>query len=117
MDGGIDAAYLAFFGQALQETVQSAIQQRPEGRLPIGAALAVRTRHAQIPYLIVAPTMETPEAVPAAHAGRALRAVLRVIDRHPELGTDVYCPGLCTWTGRVSPEDAALSMLQHTSTG
>src|SRR5262249_8706315 len=61
MDGGIDAAYSAFFGPALQIAVQEAINRRPEGCLPVGASLAVRTGHVQIPFLIVAPTMEMPE--------------------------------------------------------
>lgn len=84
--------------------------RRPEGMLPVGASLAVKTGHARIPWLIVAPTMEMPEAVPAEHSGRALRAVLRLVERHPELGPDIYCPGLGTLTGRVPPEFAADEM-------
>ena len=111
MDGGIDAAYTAFFGPGLQETVQAAIHQRPERMLPVGAALAVPTWHDRIPYMIVAPTMEVPEEVPASHSGRALRAVLRVADAEPRVAADIYCPGLATLIGRVPPEDAAASML------
>lgn len=110
MDGGIDSAYLAFFGLALQERVLDAIARRPEGFLPVGASVAVATGHANIPFLIVAPTMETPEEVPASHAGRALRAVLREVDRNPRLAEDVYCPGLTTHVGCVSPVEAAESM-------
>ena len=43
MDGGMDAAYYQFFGPSIQSTVQTAIQRRPEGMLPVGAALAVST--------------------------------------------------------------------------
>jgi O-acetyl-ADP-ribose deacetylase (regulator of RNase III) len=111
MDGGIDASYTAFFGLKLQSAVQAAISRRPEGMLPVGAALVVRTGHERIPFLIVAPTMETPGEVPASHAGRALRAVLRLMDAHPETGEDVYCPGLATHTGRVAPREASQSML------
>jgi O-acetyl-ADP-ribose deacetylase (regulator of RNase III) len=110
MDGGIDAAYSRFFGSALQITVQTAIQRRPEGMLPVGAALAVRTGHERIPYLIIAPTMEIPEEVPASHAQRALRAVLRLIDQQPELDDDIYCPGLATGVGGVYATDAAENM-------
>lgn len=112
MDGGIDAAYLTYFGLSIQTTVQTAIARRPEGMLPIGASLVVRTHDERIPYLIIAPTMETPGEVPASHAGRALRAVLRLADAHPEISTDVYCPGLTTHTGHADPHEAAQSMLE-----
>lgn len=111
MDGGIDAAYLRFFGPAIQSEVQSAIQRRPEGRLPVGAALTVATRHPRIPFFIVAPTMEVPEEVPASHAGRALRAVLRLADADSRLRPEIYCPGLGTGVGHVLPEATAASMV------
>ncbi|QIF03256.1 macro domain-containing protein [Roseimicrobium sp. ORNL1] len=111
MDGGIDARYLEFFGPSIQSIVQDTIQRRAEGMLPVGAALAVATRHVRIPYMIVAPTMEVPEEVPASHAGRALRAALRVVDREPALADQVYCPGMATLTGRVPAAEAAASML------
>lgn len=111
MDGGIDAAYLAFFGLELQKRVQDAIHRRPEQMLPVGAALAVSTGNGRIPFMIVAPTMTMPEDVPASHAGRALRAVLRLIESEPCLAVDVYCPGLTTLVGQVSPAAAAASMV------
>ena len=110
MDGGIDRLYNAHFGAEMQRHVTEAISRRPEGYLPVGASLLVRTGDARIPYLIVAPTMLTPEAVPAAHAFRALAAVLRVAKQNADKVTDVYCPGLATGIGGVAPEDAAAEM-------
>jgi O-acetyl-ADP-ribose deacetylase (regulator of RNase III) len=55
-------------------------------------------------------SMEMPEAVPAMHAYRALRAVLRSIGTDPIVGRDVYCPGLGTLTGRIPPAAAAAEM-------
>jgi O-acetyl-ADP-ribose deacetylase (regulator of RNase III) len=107
MDGGIDAAYSAFFGPPVQIAVQEAINRRPEGYLPVGASLAVRTGHERIPFLIVAPTMLTPEEVPADNCYRAMRAVLRLMKAQPEIGREVFCPGLATGTGRVPPAEAA----------
>lgn len=107
MDGGIDAAYAEFFGPRLQAAVQAAINRRPEGYLPVGASLAVRTGHDTIPYLIVAPTMHTPEEVPSAHCYRAMRAVLRLMTAEPDIGREVFCPGLATGVGRVPPAEAA----------
>jgi O-acetyl-ADP-ribose deacetylase (regulator of RNase III) len=112
MDGGIDAAYSAFFGPRVQADVQEAINRRPEGYLPVGASLAIRTGHARVPFLIVAPTMHTPEEVPAASCYRALRAVLRLADAETELAQDIYCPGLATGTGRVPAAEAAREMFR-----
>ena len=109
MDGGIDLVYLRHFGQQLQDRVRDMIYRRPEGILPVGTAEIVKTMHDKIPWLIVAPTMEMPEAVPQINAHRAFSAVLRLTDRHPEL-SDIYCPGFCTGVGQVSPIDSASSM-------
>ena len=110
MDGGIDDQYRHFFGTQIERTVQHAIRLRPQGVLPVGSSLVVPTGHSGIPWLIVAPTMEMPEPVPAHHSGRALRAVLRLVDKHPELDADIFCPGLATWTGQVPPDLAAQEM-------
>jgi len=110
MDGGIDAEYRSFFGAQIEKTVQDAILRRPEGYLPVGASLAVRTGHPKIPYLIVAPTMEMPELVDKSHSYRAMRAILRLAGADSEIGRDIYCPGLATGVGMVLPEDAALMM-------
>src|SRR5947208_510544 len=91
MDGGIDAAYRAFFGAQIERRVQEAVAQRPEGHLPVGASLVIRTGHQRVPFLIVAPTMTVPEQVMSSHCYRAMRAVLRVAIG--EVGGDVYCPG------------------------
>lgn len=112
MDGGIDQQYAAFFELVVQKRVLEAVRSRPEGHLPVGASVVVPTDHAKIPYLIVAPTMFAPGAVEAANAYRALRAVLRLHGSHPALDGDVFCPGLATLTGRVSPQDAASEMAE-----
>jgi O-acetyl-ADP-ribose deacetylase (regulator of RNase III) len=110
MDGGIDAAYRTFFGAQIERTVQDAVTRRPEGHLPVGASLVVRTGHNRVPFMIVAPTMTVPEQVESRHSYRALRAVLRILSADPEVGRDVYCPGLATGVGMVPPEHAAAMM-------
>ncbi len=110
MDGGIDQLYVEFFGTALQARVLEAVRSQPEGHLPVGACAIVATGHPQIGFLVVAPTMFAPGPVHANHAYRALRAVLRRAGTHPALDGPVFCPGLATLTGRVSPTDAAHEM-------
>ncbi len=112
MDGGIDRVYRDYFGPVLERKVQQAIARRPEGHLLVGASLVVRTGHARIPFLIVAPTMFLPERVEDDHCYRALRAVLRLAGRYPEVGRKVFCPGLATGVGGVPPQSAARAMAQ-----
>jgi O-acetyl-ADP-ribose deacetylase (regulator of RNase III) len=78
----------------------------------VGASLAIRTGHARVPFLIVAPTMHTPEEVPSENCYRAMRAVLRLVEAESELALDVFCPGLATGTGRVPAADAAREMFK-----
>jgi O-acetyl-ADP-ribose deacetylase (regulator of RNase III) len=110
MDGGIDAHYRTFFGAAVESRVRDNIARRPAGHLPVGASLVVHTEHARIPYLIVAPTMPTPEPIDRTNCFRAMRAVLRVAASHEDIGRAVFCPGLGTGVGGVAAKDAALEM-------
>jgi O-acetyl-ADP-ribose deacetylase (regulator of RNase III) len=109
MDGGVDHAYLKFFGDSLELAVQHAIAARPEAHLPVGASIIVPTGNPAIPFLIVAPTMLMPEPVPRENAYRALRAVLRVAGPHDSI-TDVFSPALGTGVGHIAPDEAAQQM-------
>ncbi len=110
MDGGIDAAYCRFFGPVIQERVQAAINTRPEGYLPVGASLIIETGHARIPFLIVAPTMLSPEAIDKINCYRAMRAILRVATADKRIWRVLFCPSLGTGVGQVAPDDAAAEM-------
>jgi O-acetyl-ADP-ribose deacetylase (regulator of RNase III) len=112
MDGGVDAAFRSFFGAVVEGQVREAIGRRPEGYLPIGASLVVRTGNERIPYMIVAPTMLAPEAIDGQNCYRAMRAVLRIAGTQQDVGRAVYCPGLGTGVGQVLPADAAREMAQ-----
>ena len=82
MDGGIDAQYTAFFGLGPQTELQERIARRPDGELPVGSSIVVRTGHQRIPYMICAPTMITPGPVPKHNAFYAMAAVLNAIAHH-----------------------------------
>jgi O-acetyl-ADP-ribose deacetylase (regulator of RNase III) len=110
MDGGIDQVYRDVFGPQVEQRMQEAIARRPEGHLPVGASLLLRTGHSRIPFLIVAPTMLMPEPASGSDCYRAMRAVLRLADQNAELVRAIYCPGLATGVGRVSPAIAAEEM-------
>jgi O-acetyl-ADP-ribose deacetylase (regulator of RNase III) len=110
MDGGIDDAYRHLFGRSIELRVQDAIAALPEALLPVGASLLLRTGHELVPWLVVAPTMESPKAVGRENAYLAMRATLRALDANPEAAREVWCPGLATGTGRVPPHEAAAEM-------
>ena len=110
MDGGIDRAYTDFFGLKPQEEIQRLIASRPEGFLPVGAAVLVKTGNRKIPYMIAAPTMMTPGQVNAANAFFAMSAILRIAGQNRDIVEKLFCPGLATGVGGVSCERAAKEM-------
>lgn len=110
MDGGIDAVYRSHFGKQLEQALQEAIAKRSDKLLPVGEALVVRTGDHKIPFMIAAPTMREPGPTGSPSVLRAMKAVLRVADADPEVGREVYCPGLGTGVGTVAPHAAASAM-------
>jgi O-acetyl-ADP-ribose deacetylase (regulator of RNase III) len=110
MDGSFDRELYLFFGPDIGSRVQDAINRRPEGRLPVGASVVVRTGHIRVPFLLVAPTVTLPEQADPTNAYRAMRAILRVARAESAFFSHVYCPGLATGVGSVTPSEAADQM-------
>jgi len=110
MDGGIDRIYIRHFGDRLQLELHEAIQRRPEGHLPIGASILVETGDTRVPFMIAAPTMYMPEPIPAQNCFYAMTAVLMAADKHSDVVSQVYCPGLGTGVGQVSAIGSAREM-------
>lgn len=116
MDGGIDLVYSQFFGWDLQTRLQERLRNEHHGELPVGSALVIETRHAEIPWLVSAPTMRIPMAVPdTVNAWLAFRATLRAVQAHNAANPrkpiqSLLCPGLCTAVGRMPPERSARQM-------
>lgn len=111
MRGGVDHAYTRRFGPGLETALRKSIARLPGGLLPVGQALAVATGDGIIPWLISAPTMETPsrlaDAEPVFMASRAAagRALGEGFD-------SVAFPGMGTGVGGLNVEDAARAMLR-----
>jgi hypothetical protein len=84
MDGGVDWAYLQFFGAELQTRVQMIIRLQKFQELLVGAAVVVPTYHDSIRFLIVAPTMRVPKIITdPADIMLATRAAIRARPRFP----------------------------------
>jgi O-acetyl-ADP-ribose deacetylase (regulator of RNase III) len=110
MDGGVDLRYRDALGDQAETEVRRAVSTRPEGYLPVGVAVLVRTGHARIPNLVAAPTMIGPGVVEPANSFFAMAAMLKEAAKRPDRVTKVFCPGLATGTGRVAPPIAAREM-------
>ena len=125
MDGGIDKAYATHFGWSPgrpyhdPNPLQLAIDARngasalPE--LPIGEGIAVPVERSDpartVRYLLAAPTMVTPGALPAGsrNVHEAALAAFRVWREREEVAS-VACPMFGTGWGRVPPWVAAAQM-------
>jgi O-acetyl-ADP-ribose deacetylase (regulator of RNase III) len=119
MDGGIDMAISEYFGWHVQDRLQEIIRQKHHGELLVGAAEIVATDHAQIPYMISAPTMRVPMILQdTVSVYLAIRAVLLLVKFGTfEDGTaiadrvkTVAFPGMGTGVGKLSPEIFARQM-------
>jgi O-acetyl-ADP-ribose deacetylase (regulator of RNase III) len=108
MDGGIDRAYSHRFGWHIQDQLRAVIAREWDGEMPIGLAVVVETGAADIPLVVVAPTMRAPVSVAQTlNAYLSFRAVLRAVRRQNERGPGsvraVACPGMGTGTGEMPP--------------
>ena len=117
MDGGLDAKYSAFFGWELERRLRALLEERHFGELPVGQAVIVETEHADISYLISAPTMRVPMKIAnTPNAFLAFRAVLQAVQLFNRTEqrkiTSILCPGLGTGEGRMPPERCAYQMLR-----
>ena len=118
MDGGIDLELRErFAAHDIETRVQSAIKRAGHYSLPVGQALIVETEDDEVPYLVVAPTMETPMFVGlTSNAYAAMSAVLRAVAAFNETAESpiesVAVPGLCTGVGGMEARVAALQMQQ-----
>ncbi|WP_273792133.1 macro domain-containing protein [Brucella anthropi] len=109
MDGGIDLVYSEHFGWHVQAFVQTKIMQHYSGELLVGQALSVETSDKDFPYLISAPTMRVPMAIPDPnHVRLATRAA---ISEAIKIGaSSVVMPGMGAGSGQVRPEWVACMM-------
>ncbi len=93
----------------MEKKVKEKIYQEQAGYLPVGQALVVETDNIQIPFLIVAPTMGTPQDIQGTHhAYLATKAIIAIAE---EKGlSPVLVPGLGTGTGGLSSRECAQQM-------
>ena len=115
MDGGLDLALSTHFGWELERRVREELFANHDGELPVGQAIIVPTHHAQVPWLVSAPTMRVPMFLKErANAYLAFRAILQAIRSHNRTQQDpirtLLCPGLGTGNGQLPPQLCARQM-------
>ena len=115
MDGGIDQVFSEFFGATLEHRLRALLREEHHGELPVGQALIMETRRAEIPYLVSAQTMRIPGSVSRTlNAYLACRAALAAVLAHNACGArqiqTLLMPGMATGIGDMPPERAARQM-------
>jgi O-acetyl-ADP-ribose deacetylase (regulator of RNase III) len=125
MDGGLDLAISEFFGWHVQQRLQDRVKTVHHGELLVGQAEIIATDHAQIPYVIAAPTMRVPMVLgkQTVNPYLAMRAILLLVKFGKlENGTPiseiiktVAVPGLGTGVGRVPVNLCSHQMLEAIS--
>ncbi|KAL6077931.1 Phage-tail assembly protein-like protein [Balamuthia mandrillaris] len=116
MDGGVDAAITAFFGDQLQQRVQQHIIDHFDGEQPVGTSFILPTNHPRHPWLAHTPTMRVPMSIQGTdHVYLAMKAMLRAIKDHNQAHPDnairsVACTGLGTFYGMMALDEAARQM-------
>ena len=120
MRGGLDKQYAKSYrdhGVDIENRVMNAIRESLYGELPLGQALVVPTpAHPTHPFLIVAPTMRTPQSIThSMNPYLAFRAVLLAVAAWNQCNPDnridrIACPGLGTGVGHVPVRRAARQM-------
>lgn len=112
MDGGIDLAYLKFFGKRIQENLQQKIQELG-GELLVGQVLPINTGNAAIPIMLSAPTMRVPTNLSGTiNVYLAMRGILRFLSAGQMHLDSILIPGLGTGSGCLSPLVAAHQIYQ-----
>ena len=120
MDGGIDAVYMQYFGQTIQDKLQQQIFDYHHGELLVGDATVIETGHPETPFLIAAPTMRVPMILrDSVNPYLAARATLLLI-KHGQFHAGQYAgkrvsdyiktvafPGLGTGVGQIGPQTCA----------
>lgn len=115
MDGGVDAAIIRFFGEALMQRVQRRILDECLGEQPVGTSLIVETGHPKHPFLAHTPTMRIPMSIAQTdNVYLAMWAMLLAVRRHNRTAerriVTVACPGLGTGCGMMPCQEAARQM-------
>jgi O-acetyl-ADP-ribose deacetylase (regulator of RNase III) len=116
MDGGVDAAIIAFFGESLMGRVQERILHEYLGEQPVGTSIIVGTDHPRHPYIAHTPTMRVPmDIAKTDNVYKAMWAMLLAVHQHNQKQPQspikiVACPGLGTATGHVPYHEAARQM-------
>ena len=109
MTGGIDY----YVNKLCKFKAQSLVQQAIDnywGKLPIGKFVSVdieKITKGQFKVLVYAPTMETPQIVPAENVFKVFYPIIRT---YRDTNLTLACPGLCSLTGGVSEKDVAEQM-------
>jgi O-acetyl-ADP-ribose deacetylase (regulator of RNase III) len=115
--GGVEAAILRFFGDHLIGRIRSRIHEQFSGEQPVGTSIIVPTGDEEFPFVAHTPLMRVPMPIAMTdNVYLAMWATLHAVRAHNRIVPEeqqiqrLVCPGFCTITGRVTPDEAARQM-------
>lgn len=109
MDGGMDAAITAYFGDQLQQRVQARIIEEYCGEQPVGTSFIINTHNDKIPYLAHSPTMRVPTDIRGTdNVYRATKATL--IAAKNNAMKSIILPAFGAGVGLMHPQEVARQM-------
>jgi len=103
MTGGIDLVVRNYYGQQIQDAIQSNILSMPGRFFPVGESIIIQTHDKKKPYLIYAPTMNMPKQIDKIDCFYIFAKLLEKYD-------SFACCGIGTCTGEIAIEECAKAM-------
>jgi O-acetyl-ADP-ribose deacetylase (regulator of RNase III) len=110
MDGGMDAAVIARFGESIANLVRTRIATYPFGEVLVGQAFMVPTGDPKIPNVIFAPTVRAPK--PITHPADVLLAARAAVKLAVDAGlSKIVMPCMGAGSGRLTPNASFAAMI------
>lgn len=110
MDGGMDAAVVARFGQSVENMVRERIATYPFGEVLVGQAFMIPTNDPKLPNLIFAPTVRAPK--PITHPADVMLAARAAVKLAVDAGfKKIIMPCMGAGTGQLPPIASFAAMI------
>ncbi len=102
--------WVDYFGSRIEPMIREVVSGRAGANLAVGAGVVIATGDVRIPHIIVVSVIDLRHRFRSENVYHAMRAVLRLAERKPELAEALYCAGLGAEVGKVPLKSVAEQM-------